>query len=110
MKQVRDHIIFKYISLILVLAILTPSLVKVLHAFEDHNHEVCTEKSTTHLHELDLECEFYKFKLNNTFSLSSFEIDLLVNKNNRQSFSSSYNFIGLYIISQNYLRGPPQIV
>ena len=46
---------------------------------------MCTNFSTTHLHQLDIDCEFYKFKIpiqtfENTNFSSSLKIPLITNK------------------------------
>ncbi|WP_296384811.1 hypothetical protein [Winogradskyella sp.] len=104
--------IFRVLALILVLAVLLPSVVKLTHAFNHHTHEVCESdnEATTHFHESDLECDFYKFKLtkNQFFVLSKYE------KNAKFQFSKQK--LDYYISFNNYqqltrfLRGPPQLV
>lgn len=66
MKQ-QQHIAFKIAAIVLLLAVLMPSAVKFTHIFENHKHEVCTDYSTKHMHEINLECEFFKFKLNTQY-------------------------------------------
>jgi len=60
---IKNHIVLNVFAAILTISIVIPSAVKFAHAFENHQHEVCTNFSTTHLHQLDIDCEFYKFKI-----------------------------------------------
>ncbi len=110
MNQFKEHIIFKIIALTLVLTILVPSAVKMAHAFENHKHEVCEVPQKLHFHEFELDCEFYKFKLNQQFSFTnsvtvfydSFEIS--------DKIISQYHFISDYQKLSFALRGPPSLV
>jgi len=61
-NRFREHIILKFAIVFLVAALVTPSIVKLSHAFANHEHEICTSDKAHHFHEVDLECEFYKFK------------------------------------------------
>lgn len=108
--QLKYHNITKVASLILVLAILTPIMVKSYHGFENHKHDVCVEKYSTHFHAVDLDCEFYKFKLSNTYyqSIANYTATPLfkILKKN----TSYYFFLTSHQQDSSYLRGPPRLV
>ena len=105
------HILLKSLALILVVTVLLPATVKAMHVFEDHKHDVCTEKTSDHhLHQIDVDCEFYKIKLNNSLSFSVFSYTLIEIKNNHKPFLSQYQFISSYQRLGIVLRGPPQFV
>ena len=63
MKYIKNHIVINVFAILLTVSIAVPSIVKFAHIFEDHKHEVCTNNTSTHFHEFDVECEFYKFKV-----------------------------------------------
>lgn len=63
MNKKKLHIGFKIISMTLIMAILLPTGVKLAHHFNHDKHQVCEGYSETHFHSIDLDCEFYKFKL-----------------------------------------------
>lgn len=86
---------------------LLPSAIKVGHVFENHKHEVCIDNSTTHLHTLDLDCEFYKFKIGNqTYPiLENHEFYIL--EPTQQLTVNSYNFLSQFQRLHFSLRGPP---
>ena len=108
MLQIKDHIIFKLLTIVLVITLITPTLVKFGHIFEDHTHEVCTHKSQTHLHTLDIHCEFYKFKTNNLLAISHFSYDILdTNTKSKEITSWLYNFKYNHQQLPFSLRGPP---
>lgn len=110
MQKLKQHITFKVLSLVLLLTLLTPSAVKLAHVFQDHKHEVCLEQHKTHLHTLDLECEFYKFKVNNTFTLPEFNVEIVVIKKEHKPILSQYNFASHFKPLHFSLRAPPQLV
>ena len=109
MNNYKQHISFKIFTLILVASLLLPSAVKLNHAFEDHKHEVCKTNSIDHFHELDLDCEFYKFnKTNQYFITFNHDISEFVNIDIKQNFSY-YNFLNSHQPLNFSLRGPPQV-
>ena len=96
----------------LVLAVLLPSVVKLTHAFTHHTHEVCEfdNESTTHFHESDIDCDFYKFKLteNQFFIVFKYEKSLkTLQLTQKQEHYISFNN---YQQLTRFLRGPPQLV
>lgn len=107
MHKIKQHILFKIATFILVFALLTPSVVKFIHIYSQHKHEVCKGESKTHLHTLDLDCTFHKFKLNNqyTFSVQSFEF-FLPEENYKSAFPQ-YLLLDSFKPLHFSLRGPP---
>ncbi|SHH55578.1 hypothetical protein [Winogradskyella jejuensis] len=107
MKDFKLHIIARISALLLVIAILAPSMVKFSHGFQNHEHEICYGKSTSHFHELDIDCEFYKFKLNTQYVHLLKPIDVLEFNIKNPDVKSQYSFISDYQRLQTSLRGPP---
>ena len=104
--------ICKAFSLVLVLAVLLPYGVKLSHVFDHHQHEVCTEDSNaanTHFHELDLDCEFYKFKLNTNFYALNSANDSVEDQNLNKTQSCLYIFLRTHQQDTSFLRGPPSL-
>lgn len=108
----REHIIFKILTLTLVLSLFVPSIVKFTHIFTHahHKHEVCSGKKTTHLHELDSDCDFYSFKLNNNFTVSFSSIDLFSRKKKKKEIVPQYQFLSKFQHLHFSLRGPPSLI
>lgn len=106
----RTHIISKISIVVLTIALLTPSLVKFSHIFENHVHKVCENPQKSHFHEFDLDCEFYKFKLNTQFGFSANEFQFLNIIENHQPIISQYQFLSDYQRLHFSLRGPPQLI
>ncbi|MFD2550943.1 hypothetical protein ACFSQP_03845 [Bizionia sediminis] len=110
MHKIKEHSLFKTLAILLVLAVLLPAAVKFGHIFENHAHEVCTNKSSTHLHEIDLDCEFYKFNLANQFFQEAAEFLVLHFEENHKIASSHYAFLSPFQQLHFSLRGPPVVI
>lgn len=111
MKFIQEHILFKILSIILVVTLLIPSIVKVGHVFEDHKHDFCTDNlSQTHLHTLDLECEFYKFKVNTKYHTVLNNFRIVIEENHSKINNSFYYFLSNHQQLPFSLRGPPCLV
>ncbi len=100
----------KATALLLVFILLTPSAVKFTHAFNHHEHDVCEGKSDTHFHTVDVECDFYKFKLNTTYYNEVADVqqeELLIS---RLTETEHYFFLYNHQQLTSYLRGPPGLI
>ena len=97
----------KVVCILLPLLILLPTIVKLNHVFETHKHEVCKGKSNSHLHALDLDCEFYKFKLNKTYYSHLTYFELANNKilTQKIEYVNTVNSNNTHLTY--FLRGPP---
>ena len=110
MQSFLGNIFIKSFAVLLVMVLTLPSAIKLGHAFEhhDHKHEVCTNPSSAHLHTLDIDCEFSKFKTNNSEDLPRFDFDISFSEPDNHQFNN-----GLYNFTYNHrqlpfsLRGPP---
>lgn len=109
MNFLRQHIVFKSLTLILVLTFLLPSAVKFMHIFETHQHEICLGEADTHIHTLDVDCQFYKFKLNIPFTLPENIATLVLYPEINDFITSEYSFLSQYQTLHFSLRGPPSI-
>ncbi|WP_282042724.1 hypothetical protein [Winogradskyella flava] len=103
---------FKVLAIVLTLSVMLPTAVKASHLFTHHTHEVCENDNdaTTHFHESDLDCDFYKFKLtqNNFFVIEDY--DLSPEFISTSKLSSYYISFNTHQYSTRFLRGPPQFV
>ncbi|HLV14441.1 MAG TPA: hypothetical protein VKY41_04615 [Xanthomarina sp.] len=109
MQHIKQHILFRVISILLVVLVFTPSVVKLSHAFShnNHKHEVCLGEPQTHLHTLDVDCEFHKFQINTVFTLQENPYKLLEKQDSIQEAHSQYFFISEFQALHFSLRGPP---
>lgn len=107
MNKKKLHTGFKVIAIVLIMAILLPIGVKLAHHFNHHEHEVCDGYSETHFHSIDLDCEFYKFKLSKELhiNLDNFAIS--------ENVANSYFIQTLRVLPYTHqhlsfsLRAPP---
>lgn len=109
MNLVRQHILFKGLALFVVLTLLLPSVVKIMHNFENHKHEVCYGESNAHFHTLDIDCEFYNFNLSNPFTLTESISILIIFPEIRDLITTDYTFLSEYQRHHFLRRGPPAI-
>ncbi|MEO8772980.1 MAG: hypothetical protein ABI263_05525 [Gelidibacter sp.] len=110
MNFLRQHIVFKAFTLIIVVTLLLPSAVKFMHIFEKHQHEVCYGEAASHFHTLDIDCEFYKFKLNIPFIIPEKITFLIPNIEINNAPTKDYSFLSDYQRLHFSLRGPPQLI
>jgi len=110
MNKYKESIIFKSVIITLVMTLLVPSFVKLAHAFVNHKHEICETPQKRHYHELDLDCEFYKFKLSTAFNFQPTEFNFTVSTQIVQEDNFYKSFFNNLHIAQTSLRGPPQLI
>lgn len=101
----------KYISLLLLLLFLSPTIISSSVTLMGHSHEVCTEDGIHH-HDIKEECDFCLF---NTLNKSTF-FQLQTN-NTKQKIISEKNikpFYSIYLFNEIGFsftkRGPPIVV
>lgn len=106
----KQNKVFNAIAIVMAIAIILPSIVKFSHAFTHHEHAVCDVKSKVHFHETDVDCEFYKFKLNKTLylSLEYSEQELAIEQS--KEVLSDYSFDYFHKQLSSFLRGPPGLI
>ncbi|MGB0980661.1 MAG: hypothetical protein ACPGUH_01045 [Winogradskyella sp.] len=101
---------YKITAALVAALIVLPVVVKFAHAFTHQNHYICFEKQTTHFHSKDLDCDFYKFKLN-TKHLAFNKVKTPKNKStNYKIYSTNYYFKPTFSKLQFSLRAPPHLV
>lgn len=110
MDFLRRHILIKGLSLLLIWTLLLPSGIKFLHIFEQHQHEVCLGEADVHFHTLDVECEFYKFKLNIPFTIPENNSLAVLYLEIKEAMSTDYSFLSEYQTLHFSLRGPPSLI
>lgn len=96
--------------LILAFSLVLPSVVKFTHAFAHHHHEVCFGEAQAHFHNVNLDCDFYKFKLNNSFYVPLVNYELQDDFRQQPLKSKYYTFLKSHQQLTSYLRGPPRLV
>ena len=93
----------------IVLTLLLPSAVKFMHIFENHKHEVCYGEAEAHFHTLDIDCEFYNFKLNTPFTFPDKVSFIITKVEIKTPITTDYSFLSDYQRLHFSRRGPPEI-
>ncbi|MBT8258353.1 MAG: hypothetical protein KJO49_07770 [Bacteroidia bacterium] len=97
----------KLTTILLVVALLTPELVKLAHAVQDHHHDHCTSLVNEHIHEQEWDCEFQDYQLSPQLSFH-FQTDIvLVQYIEPESFSYFNDIIVCQTDLTEKQRGPP---
>ena len=107
MNQFREHIILKIATVFLITALITPSIVKLSHVFANHEHEVCTTDKAQHFHEVNLDCEFYKFKKTSESYINQVYNDTESFLKVQKEITFYYTFLSSHQQLSISLRGPP---
>jgi hypothetical protein len=110
MHRRKEHIIFKLLTFMFVIALMVPSTLKLLHVFKHSDHKVCVGINSTHIHNIDLDCEFQKFQLTTFFNIPDFNFAVFQPKKILNLIESQYFFLSKYQHLQFSLRGPPSLI
>ena len=110
MRDKKEYIGYKGIILLLAIALLLPSAIKLAHAFASHNHEVCEFPQSTHYHEYEIDCEFYKFKLNPQISFDTEVYENVINLDLIEQPIVYYSYSKKSHVAAFRLRGPPTLL
>lgn len=97
----------KHIALLSIFVLLIPSVVQIVHAFEEHEHTICTSKYDQHFHEDDVDCleMHYQLKVFNHDFNSDYDLVSLDNFKSR--FNLQPQFISVSHVVKILPRGPP---
>jgi len=107
MKFEKNHNFITLLSLLLIVAILSPSIVKVIHAIDNHEHFECKAIGELHIHEVELDCDFEKFNISpQQFLQPEYTVPILI-VNNHKVDLAHYSFLSKYQKLHFSLRGPP---
>ena len=109
MKFETKHIITRLFGLMLLVAILAPSVIKGFHVFSNHEHEVCLDDIDTHLHSIDLDCEFYKFHINQSLNLTTHSYEITEPTEIYLTHERSHDFLSDFQKLHFSLRAPPSL-
>lgn len=109
MNNYKYQIAFRLATLFVVVCLILPTVVKFSHVFSHHEHEVCLGENQSHLHEIDMDCEFFKFKLSNSyyFIIETYDIHENIVSNKLQT--KYHTYLKSHQQLSTYLRGPPSL-
>lgn len=112
MSQIKQNIIIKISAILIVLAVLLPYSVSLIHHIEhehEHKYELCDNHNETHLHKLENDCDFYKFKINQGYHLSNINNKIVLVKISTKALFESYSFSYNHQNLSFLLRAPPLV-
>ncbi|MEY8849102.1 hypothetical protein AB9K26_09810 [Psychroserpens sp. XS_ASV72] len=103
----RHTLGYRVAVLAITACLLLPLAVKFSHLFSHHDHEVCLGENQSHLHEIDMDCEFFKFKINHQTTFASFDFQPIEFTDHQKTFDAEYVFLSSFQQLHFSLRGPP---
>ena len=110
MHRLKKHIIFKIITILFLSVLFTPTAIKLAHVFEHHKHETCHGGTTTHIHNITIDCDFHKFKFSSPFLFTFVYHELILNSSFYKTPLLTYNYHNNHRQLSFSLRGPPYLV
>ncbi len=110
MKPLVNLNLISLISLLMVVFILSPSLVKFSHALNGHIHFECKSNGQLHVHEVELDCDFQKFNVSAELYPTITKAPQLFKIPKYKNHFSNYTFLNKYQKLHFALRGPPQVL
>jgi hypothetical protein len=61
---VKKHYLHRVLAFLYAAIVFLPISIQAVHAFENHEHTICTAKDIKHIHELDAECGLNHAQIN----------------------------------------------
>lgn len=101
------NLLTSLLSLLLIVAILAPSLFKLTHALLEHQEQLCQEVGSVHIHEIEIDCDFQKFNLSPQTYPSFEDVNVPVVNLGSVEILNNYFFLSKYQKLHFALRGPP---
>ena len=92
------------------LTLLLPTYKKFSHLFANHKHDICLGEKASHFHELNADCDLYKFHLNNAYCVFYNDVELLCQEYFNIASGNEYIFLKNHKQLPFSLRGPPILV
>ena len=109
MTKLREHIVREISIAVLIIALLTPSVVKLVDAFQTHSYEIC-KTPQTHFHKQVLNCDLCKIKFNHALDFQFQEYSTIKTVEIVQCINFYKPTLSNLKLEQTSLRGPPQLI
>ena len=100
----------KHIALLSVFVLFIPSIIQVVHAYENHEHTVCKSINDQHIHEKEVDCSQLHVLLNTNYYFTS------ETENIKRTFFINKSFTAYFVkgtqfyYSKKSSRAPPIVV
>lgn len=102
MKKLKQTTLFLF-----AFAVLFPSAVSFAHVFSIHEHKVCQDHGNGHIHQTELDCEYFQFRHQQNFLSETQSFTLLVFTKISEEHDFFYTFLPEREPLPFSLRGPP---
>lgn len=111
MKFCRKNIINLLFTILFVISLLTPSVLKISHAHTDHEDFVCHNQNKLHIHRVELDCDFEKYKVQIPFPFKTPNLQdiVVLSFSLKKKYRNQYSFLSKYQKLHFALRGPPSL-
>lgn len=111
MQKNRLHYILRLFTLLVIVVLMLPMIVKSVFIFEEHHHDICVDNQIdSHLHTKDIHCELYKFTAFTHFITIENDSELPLRTFITQTIDYNYNFLPIHRPLSFSLRGPPSVI
>jgi hypothetical protein len=111
MQHHRLHHVLRFFTLLVIVVLMLPMVVKSTFIFQEHQHDICVDKQIdSHLHAKDLHCELYKFTVFIHFLTIQNNSELLIRECITQNINFNYTFLHNHRPLSYPLRGPPSLI
>lgn len=104
-----QRILFPFAAIFLLACFFTPYLLKIEHGIFEHKEVLCTESGELHFHEIELDCDFYKFQLKQLFHPAFNAPKVQVHIPPKKRLIDHYCYLSKYQKLHFVLRGPPVV-
>ncbi|TNJ44561.1 hypothetical protein KFZ70_00845 [Tamlana fucoidanivorans] len=110
MHHTKKHMHVPLIALFFLGLLLFPTSISFYHVFQHHKHDICIGDDSTHIHQVDLDCEYNKFKIHTNYTFPKLWVAIFSKKQFPEEIISYYFFLSKYQHLHFSLRGPPSLV
>jgi hypothetical protein len=107
MKFAEHKNFISLLSILLVVFLFAPSIVKISHALYEHKNIECTVVGELHIHEVELDCDFQDFNLSPVYTSPLVMIPIPLDTRTSNKITSHYTFLSKYQNLHFALRAPP---
>lgn len=106
----KNKIIYKLISFLLLIVFITPIVISSFHHHKDEEHLFCDKNDVTHLHKIEIDnCNAYHYQLTSVLLFQTNKIEKVVIKNLSTVVLNYTSFYKNNTYLLRLLRGPPCI-
>ena len=97
----------KHIAFFGLLVLLIPFVIQFEHAFENHEHTVCTSTDDHHFHEQELDCSLLHYQLQVFSYTTASNYAVIPQHFYKTSYNQQPQVISVVYFDKRTTRGPP---